>query len=189
MSHLELLDLAGQRFVDVMTHVDDEWNQPTPCDEWDVGQLVDHVIGGNWFTIEVLGGASARDAMAAAKGGFAAMTDRHLALTESITAQAAAFRRPGALTRICHHVAGDLPGSVVLGFRLTDVTVHGWDLARAIGADDTIPPPLVNAVWADVSATADQVAASGLFGDGPSRHLPAGADLQTRLLDATGRRI
>ena len=189
MSRLELLDLAGDHFLELVALTDDvSWDRATPCEDWNVGQLVDHVIGGNRFTAEILGGATAADALAATKASFAEMTDRPAAVRASLSAQAHAFSTSGALDRICHHVAGDMPGKMVLGFRLTDLTVHGWDLARVIGADDTIPHPLVEAVWNNVRRTTDQMAGSGLFGDGPSATLPEDADLQARLIDATGRR-
>jgi uncharacterized protein (TIGR03086 family) len=185
---LRLLDLAGAWFIETLAQVrDGDWGRDTPCDDWDLGQLVDHVIGGNWFTTAILGGAPAAAALAAAKAGFAAMDDRHVAVTESIAAQTDAFGRPDTLELIFDHVAGEMPGSTVLRFRIIDLTIHGWDLARGIDADPNIPQPLVEAVWADVSGGADWMTGSGSLGDGPGGAVPPGADLQTRLLDATGR--
>ena len=43
MPQLELLDLASERFATLAdTVTEDLWTNPTPCDEWDVGALVDH---------------------------------------------------------------------------------------------------------------------------------------------------
>ena len=48
----------------------------------------------------------------------------------------------GVLDAIHAHAVGDLPGGVIVGFRVTDNLVHGWDLARACGADVDLPEVL-----------------------------------------------
>lgn len=184
-----MLGLAAEHFIRLVESVEtNQWSLPTPCEEWDVGALVDHVVGGNWFTAAILDGAAADSAMQSARSRFDTATDRKAAALGSFTEQAHGFRNAGVLERICHHVIGDIPGSLVLRLRVTDITIHGWDLARGIGADDTIPDVLVEAVWADVCNNTEALAVSGRFGSGSSNDLPDGADLQTRLLDATGRR-
>jgi uncharacterized protein (TIGR03086 family) len=103
-------------------------------------------------------------------------------------AQARAFAQPGALDRICHHPSGDFPGSVMLAFSTGDFALHTWDLARAIGADETLPAELVAAVWENIEPLIPAIDQIGVFGSGPSGTVPEDAPLQTRLLDATGRR-
>ena len=55
----------------------------------------------------------------------------------------AAFREPGALARTAHHPAGERTGAQLLEMRVLDVAVHTWDLARAIGADESLDPDVV----------------------------------------------
>jgi uncharacterized protein (TIGR03086 family) len=55
------------------------------------------------------------------------------AYRESGEALRAAFARPGVLDEVFAVPAGTLPGAVVLHLRLTELLVHGWDLARATG--------------------------------------------------------
>lgn len=188
MDRLELLEIAAARFNELVAQTgEDAWDRPTPCEKWSVGQLVDHVIGGNNFTVEILAGNTAPKAIDAAKAAFTATTDRKQMSTASLAAQSKAFAEPGARERICHHVIGDMPGDLVLRLRLTELTVHGWDLARGIGADDTIPTDLITAAWSDIKDNSAALAASGRFGTGPSGRFGEGDDLQSRLLDATGR--
>ena len=52
----------------------------------------------------------------------------------------AAIREPGAMARTAHHPAGERTGAQLLEMRVLDVTVHTWDLARAIGADESLDP-------------------------------------------------
>ncbi len=57
---LDILVRASDVFERLCASLDDRWDLPTPCSEWNLGQLVDHVTGGNWFTIEILNGEPAR---------------------------------------------------------------------------------------------------------------------------------
>jgi uncharacterized protein (TIGR03086 family) len=102
--------------------------------------------------------------------------------------QVAAFSVDGATEQTLHHPMGDIPGEMVLGFRIGDLTLHSWDLARAIGADEALPEALVEATWASMSPMAGFIGTVGVFGEGPSGDASAEAPLQERLLDLAGRR-
>jgi uncharacterized protein (TIGR03086 family) len=110
------------------------------------------------------------------------------AFVDSADAQAAAFARPGALDATCHTAAGAVPGRQLLTFRTCDLTVHAWDLARAVGADEALDDELVQWVYAAMAPSAEHLGRTGWYGDGPSASLTADAPLQHRLLDLTGRR-
>ncbi len=99
-----------------------------------------------------------------------------------------AFEQDGSMDRIVHHPMGDMPASQVLGFRMGEVVLHGWDLAQAIEVDDTLNPAAVQAVWEATMPSKDMLASLGIFGDGPSGTVADDAPLQIRLLDLTGRR-
>lgn len=73
------------------------------------------------------------------------------------------------------------------GFLNFDLNVHGWDLARAVGADDRIDPAEVP--WLRREAEAFGEAARGGPGApfGPVLQPPAGADEQAELLAYLGR--
>ncbi len=101
---------------------------------------------------------------------------------------AAAFAQEGAMDRIVAHPAMDMPGSMLLSFRIGEYALHGWDLARAVGADDTIEPDVVEALSEIFTPMAGMMAASGMFGEGPSGSVPDDAPLQTKVLDLSGRR-
>lgn len=69
---------------------------------------------------------------------------------------------------------------------MLDIAVHAWDLARAIGADETLGSELV-----EISLTAaDLVEASrphGSFATPADATVPSDASEQTRLLHLVGR--
>ena len=82
---------------------------------------------------------------------------------------------------------GEIPRQMFVGFRIGDQTAHAWDLARAIGADETLDPELLQAAWANVQPQGDMIKSSGMFGTGASGSVPDDAPLQDRYLDFIGR--
>lgn len=83
---------------------------------------------------------------------------------------------------------GDLPGAEILGFRIGDLTVHAWDLARALGVDEALDAALVALVWERLEPMAPVLGSIGVFGEGQSGQVGADAPVQARVLDAMGRR-
>ncbi|MCP3938742.1 MAG: hypothetical protein GY708_25625 [Actinomycetia bacterium] len=77
----------------------------------------------------------------------------------------AGFSGPGGLDGMVEHPGGDFPRSMFCGFRVADGACHGWDLARAIGADDTLDADMLQFLWDDAHPQRDMLAATGMFGD------------------------
>lgn len=183
MDLLVTLDLATAEFGHRLARVaDDQWSSSTPCDEWDVQYLVAHVVGGNRFTLAILDGRSADDAIAEVMSSPQLGDDPVAAWSATAALQAAAFRRPNALDTQVDHPVGTITAADLLGFRVFDIALHTWDLARAIGADEVLPVALVDAVIGIVE--------NGLpgMGFGIRSAPPApGASPQERLLAMTGR--
>ena len=166
----------------------DAWSAPSPCEGWDVRTVVNHVVAGNIMAARLLDGA-AKDA--AIEGLFSADllgADATAAVASSGEEQLAAFRRPNALEMTVHHPAGDIPATMLLGFRLGDVVVHGWDVARGSGQSEELDADAVEALWSSMQPVLPMMAARGVFGAGASGTVPDDAPLQVRLLDAMGRR-
>jgi uncharacterized protein (TIGR03086 family) len=185
---IHLLERAGRQFAEVVDRVTpDALDAPSPCEGWTVRDLLAHVAGGERLAAALLAGASREEGLAAFEG-VDLGADPATAFVREHAASLRAFREPGALGRICAHPMGDIPAAMLLGFRITDLTLHAWDLARATGTDETLEPLLVESVWATVSRMAEGLAASGVFGAGPSGTVADDAPLQQRLLDCTGRR-
>lgn len=188
MDPLVALHRAGAELVrrlDLVTDAD--WDRPTPCEGWSVRDLLSHVDAGSRMTVQALHGASREETSAT-------MTTDHLgddpagAVRASVAAQEVAFAEPGAMERVVHHPMFDTPGSQLVGFRVGDLTVHAWDLARALGADETLDAELVEEVWRVTEPMAPVIGSIGVFGTGPSGTVPDTAPLQQRLLDLMGRR-
>src|SRR5258708_36246104 len=117
---------------------DEQWAHPTPCPKWNVRELVTHVITGNYMFASILHGAPP----AAAQDRFRADKELLSAYHDSAGVLLTAFRSPGVLERVVTVPFGSVPGIVALHLRMTEVLVHGWDLARATGQPVTFPEDL-----------------------------------------------
>lgn len=79
-----------------------------------------------------------------------------------------------------------MPGRTLATWRCGDTAVHAWDLARAIGADDTLDAELVEWLWVPLSAQGPALSATGLFKRSEAV-VADDATLQDRLLHLLGR--
>ncbi|MEU4521856.1 TIGR03086 family metal-binding protein [Amycolatopsis sp. NPDC024027] len=163
----------------------DGWAAPTPCAEWDVRALVNHMTRGNLNYVGLLRGAT-REEFLALRDADALGDDPVAAFTGSVRACAAAFAEEGALERVVDYPLGKLTGRRALAVRTTDSTVHTWDLARALGADETLDPGLVAWIDEDYEAIFAGLALGPRFFAEPPPAAP-GASRQDRLLTRFGR--
>lgn len=157
---------------------------PTPCDGWSVRELLDHVIGGNWWAAELAAGKNIAD-VGDRLDGDQIGADLQASYRASARAAEAAFKAPGAMDAPCAVSYGPVPGSIYCGHRTLDIVIHGWDLAKATGQDTTIDPQLVDAIAAIVAPQMDMIVGSGMFGT--TVVVANDADAQTRLLAQLGR--
>ena len=115
----------------------DQLASATPCQSWDVSQLVDHIVGGQYFfASKVNGEDTSGEPRTFADGDFLAEFDKGSA------ACIAAFGAEGAMDRIVKLPFGDMPGSRFVGLATVDTFVHGWDLAKATGQNPNFDPQL-----------------------------------------------
>lgn len=112
----------------------DQWDAATPCTEWTVRALVDHMVGGNLLFAAALRGDEPR---AVDRGNMVR------AFRAAAADVVAGFRLPGVLERTVTVPFGEVPGALALNLRTTEIIVHGWDLARAIDATPDFPAELV----------------------------------------------
>jgi uncharacterized protein (TIGR03086 family) len=97
----------------------------------------------------------------------------------------AAVDTDGAMELVIHLSRRDVTGEDYVFEVFNDLAIHGWDLARAIGADETIDPTYVAVIDEKVGPAIADLKASGQYGDEVIP--PEGADAQTRLLALFGR--
>jgi uncharacterized protein (TIGR03086 family) len=164
---------------------DDQWQLPTPCDGWNVRDLLNHIVAGNLWAAELGSGRTIADVGTALDGDVVG-TDPLLAYDRSAEAAATVFERPGALDAPCAVSYGPVPGSMYAGHRYVDVLIHGWDLASATAQATSLDPGLVNACWDVVRPQLALLQGSGMFGAATVEG-GGGDESQSSLLAALGR--
>ena len=107
-------------------------------------------------------------------------------LAGSIEEAHAVIAQPGALNRTVHLSYGDTSADEYVTQLTADLAVHGWDLARATGQDDTIDPEAVALLLPWAQANVELLTGSGMFAS-PVERGPDSPD-QDRLLGLLGRR-
>ncbi|HEY0531403.1 MAG TPA: TIGR03086 family metal-binding protein [Actinoplanes sp.] len=161
---------------------------PTPCAAWDLRALLAHM------TVQHRGFAAA----AAGRGGDLAVW-QPVPAEEPVAAYSlaasevlSAFASPGVLDRafVLPEIprAPSFPGRVAIGFHLVDYVVHGWDVARTIGAPYAPPEEVVAAALPVARAVPD---GSGRLVEGaafaPGITVPPGAAALDEILLRLGR--
>ncbi|MEO3764473.1 TIGR03086 family metal-binding protein [Streptomyces sp. B8F3] len=162
----------------------DQWTAATPCTDWNVRDLVNHMAVEQLWVPPLLAGDKVAEL--GEQFGGDQLGDDPVAIWDEASAEArAAFAEPLALARTVHLSYGDSPAESYCLEMAVDAIVHSWDLARGIGANDVLPVELAEFALDQVEPQARMLAASGLFADPVP--VPQGADAQTRLLGLTGR--
>lgn len=181
--HGRALDLFTGRVHAVRA---DQWDAPTPCAEWTVRDLVDHLVTEQLWVPPLVRDGAAIEEVGDTFDGDMLGPDPVASWDTAAAAARAAFAEPGALERTVHLSYGDTPARDYCAQMITDLVVHSWDLARAIGADEGLPDDLVATATREVTPYAEELSKSGLFA--PAVQPPPGADASTRLLCLLGRR-
>lgn len=158
----------------------DAWDNDAPCEGWLARDVVRHLV--DWFPaflrsgagVELPKGPSVDDDPVAAwtvhNDGVQALLDDPLTATKVLTDR---------------HV-GEVPLDVAIArFYTADVFLHTWDLARATGQDEHLDPDRCAVMLEGMLPFDAMLRQSGHYG--PRVEVPAGSDVQTRLLAFIGR--
>ncbi|PRH76855.1 TIGR03086 family protein [Streptomyces solincola] len=181
--HVEALKLFSERVHAIRP---DQWDDPTPCTEWSVRDLVAHLVGEQLWVVPLVSEHRTMAEVGDAFDGDVLGDDPVAAWDDAAAGARAAFAEKGALDRVVHLSYGQTPATAYCAQMITDLTVHAWDLSRGIGADESLPETLVRFALREVGPNAGALAGSGLFAQ--ALPTPQDADAQTRLLALTGRR-
>jgi uncharacterized protein (TIGR03086 family) len=137
----QALDATGVLVAGVR---DDQWSNPTPCPQWNVRALLTHLVLGNQRSASTLRGEEPppRETAQGSPEVDALGDDPVQVYRAAGTALLAAFSQPNVFERVFQVPAGRVPGAVMLHLRITELLVHGWDLARATGQPAQLPDDL-----------------------------------------------
>lgn len=160
-------------------------DDPTPCSNWSVRDLINHIVGAQGYFVSIVDGTGSDDSEPDfAAGDFLATYDGAAATTM------AAFVRPGVMETTFDLAFGPTPGSALMNIATTDAFQHGWDLARATGQDVNLDPALAAQLLDGLHTTLPD-AARNEAGDpfGPRQEAPAGASPADQLAAFLGRTV
>jgi uncharacterized protein (TIGR03086 family) len=155
----------------------DQLTQPTPCAEWSVQDLVDHLVGSTEYLRAALEGRPSEPPSGSVPAAYRA----------GRTSVLAGLATPGALDRTCRSPLGfDWTVAEATAGTFMDTLIHTWDLATATGQDTRLHPALVDACVAMfLPDMPERGRAAGIVG--PEVVVDPDADTQARLLGAMGR--
>ncbi len=164
---------------------DAQWHDPTPCTDWDVRTLVNHVTVEQLWVPPLASGSTVAD-VGDRFDGDQLGPDPVATWDAAVHASMAAFDAAGALEGIVELSAGPKPTSEYAWEMTTDALIHSWDLARGIGADETLDSELAELVYERTLPFAEHLQETGLFTKPVP--VPDDASLPTKLLAIFGRR-
>jgi uncharacterized protein (TIGR03086 family) len=178
MDPIKQLEQLGPHVGAVVARISaDQLDLPTPCANFDVRGVLEHMIGG-------------ATAFAAAYRGEEAPTpdlgEPLRSFGPALGDLVAAITAPGALDRKVTAPFGEVPGETFARFVVLDGLVHGWDLAIATGQPYEPPDELVDAAFGFARQSVDPLRDGNTFASAvePTK----GASPIERLANYTGRR-
>ena len=160
----------------------DRWEDPTPCREWTVRDLVNHVCGEDLWTGPLVDGRTIAEVGDRFDGDVLGADPIRVALTAATEATRAVARTlPQGGT--VHLSYGDERLEEYVLQLAADHLIHGWDLAVATGGDPRLDPNLVHEVATWFAEREDLYRAAGAVGPRAASH----GDAQGDLLAGAGR--
>src|SRR6185437_2924717 len=180
---VEQLTRALSAVGDLITGIrEDQWSAPTPCTDWTVHDLVNHLVG-----VNLAFAARLRDQVPPELGADHLGDNPAAAYRATSAAVQAGFDQPGAVERAYHGPLGTISGAAWLHVRITDLLAHGWDLARATGQPAELPEDLAEQALVFSRAQMATVSRTGRFG--PAQPVADDAPAIDRLVAFLGRPV
>lgn len=146
---------------------DEQWGLPSPCAEWDVRGVLNHLVMGNLMAhAGVRGRHPPSDRSADYLG-----ADPRAAFADSVVACRAAFAEPGVLEKVVRTPLGEQRGAFYVHMRINELLAHGWDIASATGQSTDLEPELAKEALVGWQAR---------LGDKPRDGMPFGPEREAR---------
>ena len=189
---VEMLRKTTLRVKELVANVEQAQAQdPTPCAEWDVRGLLNHLIGGLEFTAGCIAGDPPNIRPAEAHSSYldepdvAVLIEAYHTLLDRVLQSGS---EPGALDGVVTTPNfGDMPISQIFVGTTMDQFIHGWDLAKATGQDTALDPSLVEFAYGMLTSGgfADMGRQAGFIG--PEIAASDDASPQDKLIAYMGR--
>ena len=170
---LELFGRASEWTLGKVAGAAAQLDAETPCDGWLVRDLMSHMLETQQYFVA---SAEGREASPPSPVPTTTLGDDQVADFQQARANTLrTFGEPGVIDKT----------GTSLGIAFSDQLLHGWDLARATGQDETMPAGLPEAAYEIIHGRFTDEQRKGIFK--PEVEVPAGASAQDKLLAYTGR--
>lgn len=164
----------------------DPWAAPTPCEDWDVRALVNHIVNEDLWTVPLMEGATIDEVGGRFDGDLLGDDPPTMVRAACDTAMTAAASGVVAGSTV-HLSFGPTPAEEYAYQLAADHVIHGWDLAVATGGDTVIDPEVVEALTAWFADNEEAYRTAGVIAARPAVGDADPGDAAARLLVAFGR--
>jgi uncharacterized protein (TIGR03086 family) len=170
---LDLYERASTWTASKVAGATERLDAPTPCDDWDVATLMNHMLDTQRY---FAGAARGKDPSPPSPNPPQLMGDDPVSDFDAARAEVLnAYRAPGVIEKT----------GPSLGIAFSDQLLHGWDLAKATAQDATMPEDLPEAAFEMIHGRFTDDQRKGVFK--LEVKVPANASAQDKLLAYTGR--
>ncbi|KAA9147865.1 TIGR03086 family protein [Amycolatopsis acidicola] len=161
-----------------------QWDAPTPCADWTVRDLLNHLVSEQLWVPHLLGGQTLAEVGDRYDGDVLGQ-DPVAEWESSSKAARAAWTEPGATEREVELSFGRSPATEY-GWQMTlDFAVHAWDLSTALGAGQPITEEIAAELLRVFRPQIERWQGIGIFA--PPVPVPAGSPATVELIALTGR--
>jgi uncharacterized protein (TIGR03086 family) len=167
-----------------VSEVSDDWSKSTPCADWDVRALVNHVVSEDRWTRPLVEGRTIAEVGNALDGDLLGENPKGSASAAADEALTAVAERLPAGGKV-HLSYGEEDIEEYIRQLVADHLIHGWDLAAGIGQNRNLDPELVEEVAEWFRDREEIYRSGGAIADRPES--AAGGNPQADLLIAFGR--
>jgi len=189
MDLLPTMDRVLDRANAVVAAVDPgQLGNATPCSEWTVRDVINHVTGGSTMFAVCVEEGSVPDALLGQLMGGDNLGDDYKGAFQAATARAqAAFRSEGALDKMVKLPFGEMPAGIALNIAVMDVMTHAVDIARSTGQSINDDELLETALQIGRQLITEELRTPGVFD--AEQPCPEGASAEDKLLAFAGRKV
>lgn len=182
MDAIERLEKSTAHAAGIVRGVkDDHLSNQTPCSEFDVRALLNHLLAG----VAMLT-AAAQTGKGDRPDGDIVGPDPAALYEEGRAKLLEALRAEGVLQKQFEMPFGTMPAEMLVGvIAFPEYLVHAWDLAKATGQDATIPEALAQEALDALTPIDAMLRGPGVFG--PKVDVPENAPITDRLVAFAGR--
>jgi uncharacterized protein (TIGR03086 family) len=177
----DLYRKAGEMAGAIMEKIDSEQLfLPTPCPEWNVSALINHIVNSNLRLAGRLTGGYSPEPDVDVLSDYPS-SDFYMTFNELTSL----FDQDGFLQRAVPTPFGDGSGAQLIAMLVTELTTHSWDLATATGQPADLDPELVTFASAMLRAESGPRQSGGPFG--PAQPVSPQASPSDQLAALAGR--